>query len=227
MKYHVSFDIELKENPYKGKYFALEGIDGSGKSTQLHLVAQRLRSDSLPVVLTSEPKSDSIIGNIIREVLQGKIAMPPIAFQYLYSADRAISQETIVKPTLEKGDILLTHRSFWSVIPYGLTDKEIFADGKSSAEILAVAHGILSQYDQFICPDITFYLDTPVDVATNRLAHMDKVKEIYERKEKLAQIAKGYEWEMQKFPEKFVRIDGTKKESEITEEIVSLIKKQL
>lgn len=227
MKYHISFDLELLEHPYKGTYVALEGIDGSGKSTQLHLIAEKLRAMDLPVVLTSEPKSDSVVGKIIREVLSSKISMPSSAFQYLYSADRVMNQENIVKPSLQKGEIVLTHRSFWSVIPYGVMDKGMHSYDKKNAEILMVAQGLLLQYHQFICPDITFYLDVPVSVAMDRLSHMDKTKEIYEKKDKLAQIAKGYEWEMQEFPDKFVRIDGTQEESKVTSDIVTYIKTQL
>ena len=234
MKYHIFFDLDLLEHPYKGTYVALEGIDGSGKSTQLHLVAEALRKEGKAVVMTSEPRSDSVVGKIIREVLSSKISMPSAAFQYLYSADRAINQETIVKPSLQKGEIVLTHRSFWSVIPYGVMDKGMqFADkdnlsaGEKNAEILLVAQGLLSQYHQFICPDVTFYLDVPVAVAMERLLHMDKAKEIYEKKDKLQQIARGYEWEIKEFPDKFVRIDGTQEESKITSDIVTYIKTQL
>ncbi len=227
MKYHISFDLDLLDNPYPGEYIALEGIDGSGKSTQLHLVSEKLRQENLPVTLTSEPKSDSVVGKIIREVLSNKIKMPSSAFQYLYSADRVINQETIVKPCLEKGDIVMSHRSFWSVIPYGVMDRGLGEYDKKNAEVLMVAQGLLSQYHQFICPDTTFYLRVPVDIAMERLAGMDKAKEIYEKKEKLEQIAKGYEWEIKKFPDKFVVIDGTQSEEKITQEIVEHIKESI
>ncbi len=220
MKYHISFDLELKENPYKGKYIALEGIDGSGKSTQLHLVAEKLRKEGLEVVLTSEPKSDSVVGKIIREVLSSTIKMPSSAFQYLYSADRVINHETIVKPALEKGEIVLSHRNFWSVIPYGVMDRGLGDYDEKNAEVLMVAQGLLSMYHQFICPDVTFYLNVPVDIAMQRLSEMDKNKEIYEKKDKLQQIKRGYEWEIARFPEKFVVIDGTQPEEKITQEIV-------
>lgn len=226
MKYHISFDLELLENKYKGKYIALEGIDGSGKSTQLHLVAEKLRQENIAITLTSEPRSDSVVGKIIREVLSSKIALPGVAFQYLYSADRSINQATIVKPALEKGETVLSHRSLWSVVPYGVMDRDEKINA-ANADILMVAQGLLSQYHQFICPDITFYLDVPVDLALQRLAHMDKQKEIYEKKEKLEQIKKGYTWEIEKFPEKFVVIDGSKSEMEITSDIVTYIKSHL
>lgn len=220
MKYHISFDLDLLDNPYKGKYIALEGIDGSGKSTQLHLVSEQLKKEGQSVLLTSEPKSDSVVGKIIREVLSSQIKMPSAAFQYLYSADRVINQETIVKPTLQEGDMVLAHRSFWSVIPYGVMDKGLGEYDEKNSEVLMVAQGLLSQYHQFICPDITFYLDVPVDTAMERLASMDKTKDLYEKKDKLQQIQKGYEWEMARFPDKFIRIDGTQSEEKITEQII-------
>ncbi|HYK08220.1 MAG TPA: dTMP kinase [Candidatus Eisenbacteria bacterium] len=223
MKYHISFDLELKDNPYKGKYIALEGIDGSGKSTQLHLVEKALQKEGLSVILTSEPKSDSVVGKIIRKVLSSTIKMPSSAMQYLMSADRVINHETIVKPALQKGKVVLTHRSFWSVIPYGVMDRGLTQYDRANAEVLMVAQGLLSMYHQFISPDVTFYLDVPIDVAMKRLVKMDKTKEIYEKKEKLTQIAKGYEWEMARFPGQFVRIDGTQPEEKITEEIVKYV----
>jgi dTMP kinase len=227
MQYHISFDLDLLENPYKGKYIALEGIDGSGKSTQLHLIEKALQKEGLSTLLTSEPKNDSVVGKIIREVLNAKIKMPSSAFQYLYSADRVINHETIVKPALQKGKVVLTHRSFWSVIPYGVMDRGLTSYDEKNAEVLMVAQGLLSMYHQFICPDITFYLDVPIDTAMKRLAKMDKNKDLYEKKEKLTQIAKGYEWEMARFPEKFIRVDGTQDESKITNEIVTYIKSHL
>lgn len=220
MKNHIDFDLELKDNPYAGKYVALEGIDGSGKSTQLHLVAEKLRQEKFPVVLTSEPLTDSVVGKIIREVLSSKVKMPSSAFQYLYSADRVINQETVVKPALQKGNIVLTHRSFWSVIPYGVMDKGLVNYDEKNAEVLMVAQGLLSQYHQFICPDITFFLDVPVETAMKRLAGMDKTKDLYEKKDKLLQIQKGYEWEIARFPDKFIRINGVQSEEKITEEII-------
>jgi len=227
MKYHISFDLELLKNQYPGKYFSLEGIDGSGKSTQLHLVAEKLRKDGLSVTLTSEPKTGTVVEKIIREVLSGKEKMPSAAFQYLYSADRVINQETIVKPALSKGDIVLSHRSFWSVIPYGVMDRGLENYNEEDTEILMVAQGLLSMYHQFVCPDITFYLDVSVDTAMKRLKGMDKTKDIYEKKDKLLQIARGYEWEMQRFPEQFVRFNGEKSEEEIAKEIFDYIKKSI
>ena len=207
-------------------YIALEGIDGSGKTTQVKRLRQYFRKLGKNVVVTSEPQNDSVVGQIIRKVLSAKIKMPPAAFQYLYSADRVINQEDVVKPALEQGKLLLSHRSFWSVIPYGVMDKGLSNYNEKNAQILAVAQGLLSMYHQFIKPDITFYLDIPVEVAMKRLSQMDKEKEIYEKKEKLSRIIEGYKWEIKEFPKAFLVIDGQQPEEEITRELISQIEKK-
>lgn len=230
MKYHIEFDIDFKRNTYGGLYIAIEGIDGSGKSTQVQALKayySQKGKRSLPagrqVVVTSEPQANSIVGNIIRQVLQSQIKIPSAAFQYLYSADRVMNQEEVVKPSLEKGAIVLSHRSFWSVIPYGVMDKGLAQYDEKNAQILAVAQGLLSMYHQFIAPDITFYLDVSLSEAMNRLSHMDKVKEIYEKKEKLSQILKGYKWQLEQFPDQFTITNGEQDKETITEKLIEKI----
>lgn len=224
MKYHVDYDIEFLRNTSKGLYIAVEGIDGSGKSTQIEKLQAYFTAQGENVVVTSEPRSESVVGRIIRQVLQAEIKLPPAAFQYLYSADRVENQETVVKPALAKGDMVVSHRSFWSVIPYGVMDKGLANYDEENASILGVAQGLLSMYHQFIASDITFYLHVPVATAMQRLSEMDKVKEIYEKKEKLQRIAKGYEWQLSQFPNEFTIIDGTKDEKEVTDALISHIK---
>lgn len=225
MKYHVEFDISFKKNPYKGLYIAVEGIDGSGKTTQVGALKKYFESRKKKVVTTSEPRSESVVGKIIRDILQSHISVPPESLQYLYSADRSINQETIVKPALEQNKIVLSHRSFFSVIPYGVMDKGLASYNKKDGQILSVAHGLLSMYHQFIMPDLTFYLDIPVSVAMNRLSKMKKIKEIYEKKEKLVRIREGYEWQIKQFKKVFVVIDGTKKEDLVTYDIINTIER--
>ncbi len=223
MKYHVEFDLDFKRNPYKGMYIAVEGIDGSGKSTQVESLKEYFEKSGKTVTQTSEPKRDLIVGRLIHEALKAKIDIPAPALQYLYSADRVINHESVVKPSLEKGDIVLSHRVFWSVIPYGIMDIGQDTYSKDNTEVLFVAQGLLSMYHQFIVPDVTFYLDISVDTAMRRLSQMDKQKEIYEKREKLERILRGYRWLVKEFPKEFVIINGEQSEENITEEIIEYI----
>lgn len=226
MSYHLSFDIDLKRNTYPGTYIAIEGIDGSGKTTQVEKVAAYLQSIGKDVVFTQEPKHDLLVGKIIRDALSSKIELPSVALQYLYSADRVINHETVVKPALASGKTVLSHRVFWSAVPYGLMDKIMDNDGTydfNEAEQILVAQGILSMYHQFVVPDKTFYLTVSVDSAMERLANMHKAKEIYEKREKLEKIHKGYEMLLHRFPKEFIVINGEQSEERVTEEIINTI----
>lgn len=220
MKYHIEFDLEFRKNPYKGLYIAVEGIDGSGKTTQVERLAQYFSKKGKTVVVTSEPrKENSVIGKLIHEILQSKISVPSEALQYLYSADRAVNQKTVVEPALKAGNVVISHRCFWSVIPYGLFDKGLFDYNKIDTQVLFAAQGLLSMYHQFISPDLTFYLDISADVAVKRLSRMKKIKEIYEKREKLEKIIVGYRWLAKQFPKEINTIDGEKSEEEVFADI--------
>lgn len=221
MKYHVSFDLDLRRNPYKGLYIAIEGIDGSGKTTQVENLKTYFEKKGKKVVITSEPrKEESPVGRLLRDILQSKIKVPSVALQYLYSADRVINHQTIVEPSLSKGVDVITHRCFWSAIAYGVFDKGISNYNKQTTQVLSVAQGILSMYHQFIVPDFTFYLKISAETAMKRISKMHKVKEIYETKEKLAKIIAGYDWLAEQFPKEITIINGEESVEEITNRIV-------
>src|SRR3989344_4218872 len=123
MKYHVGFDIEFRKNPYKGIYIALEGIDGSGKSTQAKILADYLKKNGKKVVFTKEPTQKPPVGDLIHNIIQGKVNLPLVSLQYLFSADREIHLKTVVEPALKEGKIIISDRCFWSSVAYGILDK--------------------------------------------------------------------------------------------------------
>src|SRR3990167_7694516 len=219
MKYHIDFDIDFKRNNEKGLFIAIEGIDGAGKTTQARLVSEELAKAN-NVHLTKNP-TDGLIGKLIREVLSGKVDIPPASFQYLFSADRQVQQVEVLKD-LKDGKIIITDRYFWSAIVYGIVDREDL-DFDQVGNLLLVSQGILSMYHQFLIPDITIFLDIPMKIALDRLNDKKIEKEIYENEEKLKKIEKGYKWLINKFKNEFTIIDGTKSEKEITQEIIKII----
>ncbi len=227
MSYQLDFTIDLKRNPYPGLYVAIEGPDGSGKTTQVKRLQNYLSSKKHTVVTTSEPNDSLVVGKLIRKFLSGEVKLPSTAFQYLMSADRADNHASIVYPALEKGDIVITHRSFWSAIPYGLLDKGIPADTAHAADFILAAQGILSMYNQFISPDITFYLYIPTDVAMERMRHRGGKSEIYEKKNKIEKIIAGYRLLLSAFPEEFVVIDAERSIEETTENMLKVIEEKI
>lgn len=226
--YPISFELDFKRNPYKGLYIALEGIDGSGKTTQGERLASYFTKKGKSVVRTQEPrKTEGIVGRIINEILQARTEVPPVALQHLFTADRVLHYEEIIIPALEEGEVVISDRCFWSAIPYGILDRMVAEDGGYNYEmgkVILAAQGILSMYHQFMVPDHTFYLNVPVDTGLHRKGDTDAKKEIYETKEKLDKIVLGYKWLAKEFPKEIVTIDGTKSVDEVTKDILSYLK---
>lgn len=213
MKYQVKFETEFLQNKHPGKFIVLEGIDGSGKTTQSPLVAKALEDKGYKVFQTKEPTHGSI-GKFIYQILRGEVKVPPTAMQYLFVADRAAHAEEI-ENYLKKGYIVLADRYFWSSVAYGIVDMKVVGD------YYLAAYSILSFYYKFIVPDITFFLDIEPENALSRLQHSGKEIELYETKEKLSVIQKGYEFLIKRFPEQFIRIDALQPIESLTDSIVS------
>lgn len=223
MKYHIEFDLELKKNPYPGKLIVIEGIDGSGKSTQAQKVTEALNRKGIKSILTKEP-TDEVTGKLIRQILSGQTNLPQVAFQYLFSADRAVHQEQI-KNYLKKGITVVSDRYFWSSVVYGMADKGMdFKKENGDRENLLVALSILSMYHQFLLPDFSFALKVSVATAVERIKKKDTYIEIYEKENKLKELATGYDWLVEKFKKEITVIDGEKSVGEVTNTMIERIK---
>lgn len=215
-KYRVGYRLDFKRNPYKGKLFAIEGIDGSGKTTQARELRKVLKKKGNNIIFTKNP-TDSQIGKLIRKILAGKGEFNPVAFQYLFVADRAFQQKEF-EENLKKGKMIITDRYFWSSVAYGAEDRGV--KFKKNGDILLSAFGILSTYYQFLVPDITFYLKISPNAALKRIAADRHSKDIYDQRKKLQNIAAGYEWLVKKFSKEFVIIDGEQSVEKVTRDIL-------
>ncbi len=225
MKYKVSFDLELKKNPYKGFYVALEGIDGSGKTTQAEELRRYFEKKGKDVIVTYEPRREGAVGELIHKVLKEEVSLPKVGLQYLFAADRAMHQEELIIPALKAGKVVISDRNFWSGIAYGIMDKGGIKKAEESANQLAVALSVLSMYHQFIAPNVTFYLDVDVNTAMERLSHLNRKAELYEKKNLLTTVQEVYDWMVIKFPDALVDIDGNLGKDEVLEELISVIEK--
>jgi dTMP kinase len=224
MQYHLELDIDLKKNPYKGQYIAVEGIDGSGKTSQVEKIVEYYRKQGKNVIQTREPRKTGIIGEIAQKVLLGEQKMSPLALQYVFATDRVLSQEEVIVPALKRGDIVVSDRCFWSAIVYGILDRTGGNYDYKEADFMLVVYSILSMYHRFIVPDYTFYLKIPLETALLRLKKKDDVKEIYEHQEKLKKVIEGYDWLSEKFVKEMITLNGAKPLDEITQEIIGKIK---
>lgn len=234
MKYNVQFDLELRKNPYKGIYIALEGVDGAGKSTQAEILKKYLEKKGKEIILTKEPTQNPPIGNLIHDFVKGGVKFPPVSLQYLFAADREIHQKELIEPSLKKGSIVISDRCFWSSVAYGILDKkkDLSRHGGGfyklgNAEILLVSESILSMYHQFIVPNVTFYISVSVDAAILRISKMKKKQEYYETAEKLKNIKTGYDWLARKFKNEIIAIDGEQSAEKVSQQVLANIKNKI
>ncbi len=190
-----------------GKFIIIEGIDGSGKSTQCKLIADFLKSKGYEVVLTKEP-TDFETGQFIRQVLRGeKGQLHPLEFQKLYVKDREEHLEKIVEPALSKGKIVISDRYFFSTIAYGSIDLPV--------ETLEQLNS------HFRVPDMTIMLDIPIEESLRRISNVRNI-EFFENENKLAKVMKTYQTFQEKYPNIHI-LDGTKSLEMVTEDIKALI----
>ena len=144
----------------KGLFVSFEGIDGTGKSTQMALLHDSLVEAGETVLLVREP-GGTALGNRIREILLDKksIGMHPETELLLFEAARAQIVREVIQPALDDGTIVLCDRFFDSTVAYqggarGLDCETIHLLNRFAAGGLE--------------PDITFLLDLPEDVAAGR-----------------------------------------------------------
>ena len=148
--------VKEKENRYgiTGKLIVVEGIDGSGKSTQIRLLEKWLRFKNMPVFLTEWNSSEAI-----REVTskgKKKEKLTPTTFSLLHATDFADRYEKNIFPLLRAGYIVLADRYIYTAY---------------ARDIVRGCHPIWVKkvYDYALKPDLVFYFRVPVDIAAERI----------------------------------------------------------
>lgn len=139
-----------------GWLFAFEGLDGSGKSTQLVLLAEALQKEGYQVVMTREP-TDGPYGLRIRQLLSNRGECSPAEELELFMADRRQHVDSLIVPALKAGKIVLTDRYYLSTAAYQ------GARGHDPEAILQANEAFAPQ------PDLCFFLTVPVRTGLLRI----------------------------------------------------------
>jgi len=148
-----------------GLFITFEGGDGTGKSTQVRLLTEWLAEQGRAVVSTREPGGTEV-GTALRDiVLHHRGDVDPRAEALLYAADRAQHIGTLVRPALERGDVVVQDRYIDSSVAYQGAGRVLDA-----AEIKRISLWATGD----LVPDLTVLLDLPGDVARARLAKEQK-----------------------------------------------------
>jgi len=189
-------------------FVTFEGLDGSGKTTQVELLRARLEADGREVVATREP-GGTVVGEGIRElVLHGHVTAP-WAEAALFAAARAQHVEEIIRPALERGADVLCDRYVDSSLAY-----QGIARGLGLERILELNLAAVGG----LMPDRTFLLVLADDVAAERMSpRPDRIES--EGAAFHARVGAAYLELAELYPERIVALDGSLAPDELAERI--------
>lgn len=204
-------DFAFEVNPNPGLFVDIEGLDGSGQTTQVRSITLKFRELGISTFDTKEP-TGNIIGGLIRGILKGDHRMLPMdAFQFLFVADRRHHLQSEIIPILKNKHLLITDRYLWSSVAFGSIDLD--------------REWLLSLHKYCFIPDITFFLQVRPRICLRR-KKLDKFAlEFFEKEKQLKKIWKTYKWLFEQFPRYIITINGEQTTEKVSEEIMSIIKK--
>ncbi|MCL4338250.1 dTMP kinase [Patescibacteria group bacterium] len=196
----------------KGFFITFEGIEGSGKSTQVGLLGSRLKEEGYDIVVTREP-GGTRIGEEIRSITHGRenVDLTAVTEAYLMAASRAQHVREIIKPSLSEGKIVVCDRYIDSSLAYQgygrqLGEKEILELNKAALE------GVM--------PDLTILLDVSCETGFARRNGTDKIDRLdLQQKDFYERVYRGYHLLAKKFSDRYFVVDSSK-EIEIVEGLI-------
>lgn len=207
----------------RGKFITFEGIDGSGKSTQLRMLASELRLSGFDILNTCEP-GGTPLGRRLREAfLETEETVSPRAELLLFAADRAQHVNFLVKPALAEGKIVISDRYADATFAYQ-------GAGRGFAE--ETVNQVINLATEGLKPDLTLFFDISVDKAGLRTKsrsgeeavknRMDaETSEFYER------VRASYLQIAEREPQRFRVIDANDSIEEIKAKVLEIVTKFL
>lgn len=196
----------------KGKFIVLEGIDGSGKSSQIGPLVKRLQNLGLPCRETREPTGGPV-GSLIRQIFTGRVTADNRVIAALYAADRIdhlVNEVDGLCAAIGQGITVVSDRYYFSSYAYHSVDMDM--DWVIQAN--SVSAGLLR-------PTLTVFLDVPVETALERIRQNRVVEEIFDQEDRLRKTRELYfrAFERLKDVEQVAVVDGTGTQEQVAERI--------
>ena len=203
----------------KGKFITFEGIDGSGKSTQLKMLADVLRSSDVDLLTTREPGGTSLGQSLRASFLESKETVAPMAELLSFAADRAQHVEYLIKPALAGGRVVISDRYADATFAYQGAGRG-FPQAKV-LQVIELATGGLK-------PDLTLFFDISADEAIKRMAGRDasdvkRNRMDEETEEFYTRVREAYLEVSRREPERFKVIDASRPVDVIHEDVLNLV----
>ncbi|MFT3742681.1 MAG: dTMP kinase [Pyrinomonadaceae bacterium] len=206
-----------------GKFITFEGIDGSGKSTQLKMLEAVLRSRGVDLIITREP-GGTALGRALREAfLETTEQVAPMAELLSFAADRAQHVEFLIKPAIATGKVVISDRYADATFAYQGAGRGFPED--KVLQVIDLATGGLK-------PDLTLFFDIEVAEAIDRMAARDEADAKRNRMddetaEFYTRVRNSYLGIATREPERFKIVDASGSIGEIHKAVVSIIEKVL
>lgn len=196
------------------KYIAFEGIDGSGKSTQVEMLCKALIGLNYTPIHLVEPTHGGF-GAKVREMISNNVVRNPQEEKRLFTMDRQEHIKRKISPVLEMmrktephcGFKIIQERSFYSSPAYQFTDENL------------ILHEIGRQKEFAPMYDIVLVIDVPVEVADERLQDRTDKREMFEDRETLNQVRRNYQF-ISRIEEAIIVIDGEGSQEKVHDRII-------
>lgn len=200
----------MKRGERRGKFIAIEGVDGSGKSTQVRLLVEYLRRRGMPVLLIKFPRYGAPGAYFVEKYLHGDYgaadALPAEVPALFYAFDRFDAAE-IIRRALRVGRVVVADRYAASNL------------GHQGAKIRNVQKRrafMRSLYDfefkklRIPKPDVSVFLDVPAAISLELIRAREKrrKRDVHENRSYLARSYAAYQTALKLFPRDFIRIEG-------------------
>ena len=197
----------------QGIFIAFEGGEGTGKSTQSKLLAQWLEQEGETVLLSREPGGTEL-GKDLRKILLGHETgdISPRAEALLYAADRAHHVYSVIRPALDRGEVVISDRYFDSSAAYQGAGRVL-----NPTEVARISRWATES----LYPTLTILIDLPAEIGLGRLQSRDRLEaesnDFHERvRQEYLQIAMTD-------PERYFVVDGTQSVKEINSQITARV----
>lgn len=219
--------IELLKNFTKapksdGSFFiSIEGIEGSGKSTQMNYIKDYLESIGKRVVLTREPGGTDFSEKLRSAILNSSVEIAPIAEAHLFAAARAQHlHEKILPELLIKNTVVMADRFIDSSFAY---------QGKARKLGIETILRLHTDYPLTVLPDLTLYFSIDYKTSIKRQKIRGEKLDYFEKNNKqfYLSLIDGYNSAASIFPHRVKTIDATKMPDEVSKVVSSILKKEL
>ncbi len=198
----------------QGLFISVEGIDGSGKTTQLEHLTKRLDLEGIRYFLNREPGGSSVGLQIRQILLDPKNPVSPTAELLLYFANRAQNVDEQIRPALEQGKLVISDRYTDSTLAYQGAARNL------GQVLVAQLHEIACRGTE---PALTIYVRIRPEVSAKRMRNAKKDRLEAEGADFHGRVFEAYERLAAAHPERIVAVDGERSERSVADDIWKIL----